>query len=260
MARKTARGVSARRRLLAWTVLVLVVMAAVAGTQAWRARPPRTDASARERILGRAPRPSELNVVVVTLDTLRADRLGCYGYRGVATPNIDGVAAEGVVFEQATSTAPMTLPSHASIFTGLVPPRHGVRDNGGFFVEPEDDDARRAAEGGRLRYRRLRRRLGARLTLGARPGLRSLLGPLRPLEVQGGQPGHRAEAGRRGDGPRPWPGSRRSSRSASLPGSTCTTRTRPTSRPSRSPRATPASPTWARSRTPIRWSVDSCHG
>jgi arylsulfatase A-like enzyme/Tfp pilus assembly protein PilF len=79
--------------------------------------------------------PSDLNVVVVTLDTLRADRLGCYGFRGVETPNIDAVASEGVLFEQATSTAPMTLPSHASIFTGLIPPHHGVRDNGGFFVE-----------------------------------------------------------------------------------------------------------------------------
>ncbi len=74
-------------------------------------------------------------MVVVTLDTLRADRLGCYGFAGIQTPNIDAVAADGVVFEQATATAPMTLPSHASIFTGLIPPHHGVRDNGGFFLD-----------------------------------------------------------------------------------------------------------------------------
>jgi len=98
---------------------------------------PKTDAEARRALAGRRPRPGELNVVVVTLDTLRADRLGCYGFSGVATPNIDAVAREGVVFEQATSTAPMTLPSHTSIFTGLVPPHHGVRDNGGFFVDPK---------------------------------------------------------------------------------------------------------------------------
>jgi arylsulfatase A-like enzyme len=74
---------------------------------------------------------------VVTLDTLRADRLGCYGFRDVATPHLDAIAAEGVLFEQAAATAPMTLPSHASIFTGLIPPHHGVRDNGGFFLEEE---------------------------------------------------------------------------------------------------------------------------
>jgi arylsulfatase A-like enzyme/Tfp pilus assembly protein PilF len=85
----------------------------------------------------RSPAPTELNVVVVTLDTLRADRLGCYGFRGVDTPHIDALAAEAVVFEQSTATVPLTFPSHSSIFTGLVPPRHGVRDNGGFFLEDE---------------------------------------------------------------------------------------------------------------------------
>jgi arylsulfatase A-like enzyme/Tfp pilus assembly protein PilF len=100
-----------------------------------RAAPPRTDQDARRRLAARRPAPAGLNVVVVTLDTLRADRLGCYGFRGIETPNIDGVAAEGVLFEQATSTVPLTLPSHTSIFTGLIPPHHGVRDNGGFFVE-----------------------------------------------------------------------------------------------------------------------------
>jgi arylsulfatase A-like enzyme/Tfp pilus assembly protein PilF len=100
-----------------------------------RALPPKTDAEARRRLAARRPAPTDLNVVVVTLDTLRADRLGCYGFRGVATPNIDAVAAEGVLFEQATATVPLTLPSHTSIFTGLIPPKHGVRDNGGFFVD-----------------------------------------------------------------------------------------------------------------------------
>ena len=85
----------------------------------------------------RSPAPTELNVVVVTLDTLRADRLGCYGFDGVDTPHIDALAAEAVVFEQSTATVPLTFPSHSSIFTGLVPPRHGVRDNGGFFLEDE---------------------------------------------------------------------------------------------------------------------------
>jgi len=81
------------------------------------------------------PAPGDLNVLVVTLDTTRADRLGCYGFAGVQTPNIDALARDGVLFEQAAATVPLTFPSHSSIFTGLVPPRHGVRDNGGFFLD-----------------------------------------------------------------------------------------------------------------------------
>jgi choline-sulfatase len=77
------------------------------------------------------PSPSSLSIVLITLDTLRADRLGCYGFPGNSTPNLDAMAAESVLFEQATSTVPLTLPSHASILTGLLPPHHGVRDNGG---------------------------------------------------------------------------------------------------------------------------------
>jgi arylsulfatase A-like enzyme/tetratricopeptide (TPR) repeat protein len=83
------------------------------------------------------PVPGSLNVVLVTLDTLRADRLGAYGFRGAATPRLDALAAEGVLFEQATAVAPLTLPSHASLMTGLLPPHHGVRDNGAFFLAAE---------------------------------------------------------------------------------------------------------------------------
>ena len=81
------------------------------------------------------PKPSDVNVVVVTLDTTRADRLGCYGFDGVATPNIDAVARDGVVFDNATAVVPLTFPSHSSMVTGLIPPHHGVRDNGGFFLD-----------------------------------------------------------------------------------------------------------------------------
>src|SRR4029453_5676952 len=56
-----------------------------------------------------------------------------YGFAGVETPPLDALAREGVVFENATSTAPLTFPSHSSIFTGLIPPHHGARDNGHFF-------------------------------------------------------------------------------------------------------------------------------
>ena len=102
----------------------------------WR-RPPRTDAEARAAIARLRPSASALNVVVITLDTTRADRLGCYGFGGVETPNIDALAREGIVFEQSTATVPLTFPSHSSMFTGLVPPHHGVRDNGGFFLDQE---------------------------------------------------------------------------------------------------------------------------
>ena len=68
-------------------------------------------------------------IVIVTLDTTRADSLPAYGFRGVTTPAIDRLAREGTTFDNAASVAPLTLPAHTSIFTGLYPPRHGVRDN-----------------------------------------------------------------------------------------------------------------------------------
>ncbi|MFQ6102961.1 MAG: sulfatase-like hydrolase/transferase [Candidatus Glassbacteria bacterium] len=69
------------------------------------------------------------NVILISLDTVRADRLGCYGHRGINTPNIDFLAAQGVLFEKAIAPAPLTLPSHTTILTGLYPNNHGVRDN-----------------------------------------------------------------------------------------------------------------------------------
>ncbi len=75
--------------------------------------------------------PSGLNVLLVTLDTTRADRLGCYGYDTAETPNLDKLAAEGVRFDRAYAQAPLTLPSHASLLTGKYPPELGMRINGG---------------------------------------------------------------------------------------------------------------------------------
>ena len=115
-------------------VAVGAIAAALAGW-AWWPRPVRTDGEARLRIARRSPAPRDLNVVVLTLDTLRADRLGCYGASVVSTPNLDGLAREGVLFEEVAATVPLTFPSHSSMFTGLLPPRHGVRDNGGFFLD-----------------------------------------------------------------------------------------------------------------------------
>jgi arylsulfatase A-like enzyme len=69
------------------------------------------------------------NVLLVTIDTMRADRAGCYGYPGKTTPSLDALAASGVVFEQARVHAPITGPSHASLLTGTVPAFHGVVGN-----------------------------------------------------------------------------------------------------------------------------------
>lgn len=76
------------------------------------------------------------NVLLVTLDTTRADRIGCLGAEKAGTPVLDRLAAEGVLFERAQAHAPITLPTHASIFTGTYPPYHGVRGNG-FYSLPE---------------------------------------------------------------------------------------------------------------------------
>ena len=74
-------------------------------------------------------------IVLISIDTLRADHLPAYGYRGVTTPAIDALAADGVLFERAYAHAPQTLPSHASILSGQLPFEHGVRDNVGFTVK-----------------------------------------------------------------------------------------------------------------------------
>jgi choline-sulfatase len=78
----------------------------------------------------RVPRP----LVLITLDTTRADHLGSWGWPHARTPNLDALAARGVRFARCDTSAPVTLPSHATILTGLYPPRHGVRDNGTFVL------------------------------------------------------------------------------------------------------------------------------
>ncbi|MGH0028849.1 MAG: sulfatase [Myxococcota bacterium] len=67
------------------------------------------------------------NVVLISIDTLRADHLGAYGHERATSPNLDGFAGRGVLFENVSSTAPWTLPAHASMLTGLLPANHGVR-------------------------------------------------------------------------------------------------------------------------------------
>lgn len=74
------------------------------------------------------------SVILISIDTLRADRLGAYGSKAGLTPNLDALAPEAVVFEEAYSHVPLTLPAHASLFTSLLPSRHGVRDNLGYTL------------------------------------------------------------------------------------------------------------------------------
>ena len=84
----------------------------------------------------RASAPVSGPIVLISIDTLRADHLPIYGYKKVKTPAIDALAADGVVFDHAYSHAPQTLPAHAALLSGRLPFETGVRDNVGFVVKP----------------------------------------------------------------------------------------------------------------------------
>jgi arylsulfatase A-like enzyme len=77
------------------------------------------------------------NVLLITMDTTRADRIGCYGYGAAATPQIDALAAGGIRFARAYSPVPLTLPAHSSILTGKYPYAHHVRNNGYYHLTPD---------------------------------------------------------------------------------------------------------------------------
>jgi arylsulfatase A-like enzyme/Flp pilus assembly protein TadD len=145
-----------RRWLIAGFVVVLVVV----GFFALRSRRPaeeKTEAQPAQtqpqepavRRVTDAVAPEELNVILITLDTLRSDRLSCYGSERVDTPNIDALAREGVRFTNAASTVPYTLPAHSSMMTGTYPPHHGVRENVGALLGDEIPTlAERLGDGG----------------------------------------------------------------------------------------------------------------
>jgi len=113
-------------RRLARPSLLLFLLAAAAGGAACR----RPGAPVRAPVAAAALRGS--NVLLITIDTLRADHVGAYGSTRGVTPTLDRLAREGWRFEAAHAHVPMTLPSHATIMSGLYPPRNGVRDNGAF--------------------------------------------------------------------------------------------------------------------------------
>jgi len=117
------------RRSIRWHLVALVAVSLGISCN----RQPEPDASAA------APTPTvqEPSLLLVTVDTLRPDRLEPYGASDVETPTLARLADGGIVFDRAYAVAPITLPSHASILTGLYPPRHGVRNNGINLLEED---------------------------------------------------------------------------------------------------------------------------
>jgi choline-sulfatase len=101
-----------------WYLIAAVVLLA-GGAAAWWLQVERAPAG-----------PPTPNILLITLDTTRADRLGAYGYGRARTPRLDRLAREGVLFEHARTAAPTTLPAHVSLLTGRYPAAHGVRNNG----------------------------------------------------------------------------------------------------------------------------------
>src|SRR5437899_9358687 len=79
---------------------------------------------------GPTSKPTARNLLLITVDTLRADHVGAYGWSRARTPALDGLAKGGALFDRAYAAAPITLPSHAPLLTGRYPPGHGARDNG----------------------------------------------------------------------------------------------------------------------------------
>jgi len=101
------------KKIRIFVVLLLVILA---GIGAWF-------------LLGGQSQRRIRNILLISIDTCRADHLSCYGYPQKITPNIDMIAGEGIVFENVVSPVPITLPAHSSMLTGTVPPYHGVHDN-----------------------------------------------------------------------------------------------------------------------------------
>ncbi len=120
--RPTAEHHPRRKRTVLWIALVVVLGAGSWGVQRYISPtvPPITPLGAGDG----------LNILLVTVDTTRADYLGCYGRAGGRTPNIDRLAREGAMFTRCTTCSPFTLPSHSSILTSLYPYVHGARRNG----------------------------------------------------------------------------------------------------------------------------------
>ncbi|MCP4590589.1 MAG: sulfatase-like hydrolase/transferase [bacterium] len=96
------------------------------------------DASTRKSDGVRGKSPTATNIVLISMDTTRADHLGCYGCEKIRTPNLDRLAEEGTRFANCVSSSPVTLTSHATMMTGSYPFVHGARDNGLFLLGEEN--------------------------------------------------------------------------------------------------------------------------
>src|SRR5262245_36597449 len=84
----------------------------------------------------RPARAASPNVLLITVDTLRADHLGCYGYRAIKTPNIDALAGDSIRFQKAFTPVPITLPAHTALLTGTYPMYNGMHDFSGNKLNP----------------------------------------------------------------------------------------------------------------------------
>src|SRR3954464_3688355 len=113
--RKTTQAAPSASRSRAYGAAAILAIAAIAGVAVWWSqRPPAA-----------APR----NLILITIDTLRADHVGAYGAATAATPTLDALARGGARFDQVQTAVPLTGPAHATILTGQYPPTHGVRGN-----------------------------------------------------------------------------------------------------------------------------------
>lgn len=137
----SARNRRGRRTVIVVAVAIAVVIVVlVARVQPWLGR-----SDALDDLRAAA---SGFNLLLVTLDTTRADRIGCYGYSQADTPTLDGLAQRGVRFAHAFTPVPVTLPSHCTIFTGLQPNHHGVRNNGRYRLATEYTTLAEILQGG----------------------------------------------------------------------------------------------------------------
>ncbi len=112
--------VNSKKKYIPLVILVILL----AGTSLWFVWQRRSSA------------PAIRHVVLISLDTCRADRLSCYGYARPTTPHIDALARQGTVFGSAMTPIPLTLPAHASMLTGMIPPHHGKRENRDLYFDP----------------------------------------------------------------------------------------------------------------------------
>jgi len=131
---KSRRSKSRRRARLAGIALL-----GFAGFACGRSdSPPNTPDATKHEAIETVSDERPLNVMIITLDTTRADALGAYDKDLDTSPNLDRLAAEGVLFEQAVVSAPSTLPSHSTIMTGKHPYAHGARSNNGYVLADEN--------------------------------------------------------------------------------------------------------------------------